>query len=60
MFYDRLTFWLSNSIVLRAIVSQVVVEMPLPSSVNYGGRNGFNNILESSDDREDHSCVGKD
>ena len=53
MFCDRLTFWLSNSIVLRAIVSHAVVEMPLPSSVNGGSRNGCNNTLESSDDWED-------
>lgn len=60
MFCDRLTFWLSNSIVLRAIVSQAVVEKPLsalPSSVSGGGRNGCNkeenNAIESSDDWED-------
>lgn len=56
----RLTFWLSNSIVLRAIVSQAVAEMPLsagPSTRSGGSRNRYNkeeNIArESSDDWED-------
>ncbi|CBI27581.3 unnamed protein product, partial [Vitis vinifera] len=56
----RLTFWLSNSIVLRATVSQAVVEMPLsagPSTRSGGGRNRYNkeenNARESSDDWED-------
>lgn len=60
MFCDRLTFWLSNSIVLRATVSQAVVEMPLsagPSTRSGGGRNRYNkeenNARESSDDWED-------
>ncbi|KAI9386672.1 hypothetical protein POPTR_010G057700v4 [Populus trichocarpa] len=39
----RLTFWLSNSIVLRAIVSQAVEKLQLasvPSSINNGGPKG--------------------
>lgn len=57
MLCDRLTFWLSNSIVLRAIVSQAVVEMALSTGSSTGsdeGRNEHNeeenSLIDSSDD----------
>lgn len=63
--YIRLTFWLSNSIVLRAIVSQAVKKLQLaaaPSINNNGGQKGWQesspyeeeetNERESSDEWE--------
>lgn len=39
----RLTFWLSNSIVLRAIISESLVEQQLPLSGPVNGKNGIRN-----------------
>lgn len=50
--FCRLTFWLSNSIMLRSIVSQIAAELPHYNKNSNGGRQRSKSIDEA-DDLED-------